>query len=73
MGSNYYLLCTFDNQGKLISFIDFAMYQLIGAGPQAGQEFSATGSIDKNYLVKVLSDEGTDYYQIRDDGKIIKK
>jgi hypothetical protein len=73
MGSNYYLLCTFDNQGRLISSIDFAMYQLIGAGPQAGQEFLMTGSIDKNYTIKVVSEEGIDYYQISEDGKISVK
>jgi hypothetical protein len=73
MGSSYYILCTFDNQGKLISFIDFAMHQVMGAGPQAGQEFSMTGSIDKNLIVKTVADKETKNYQIQDDGKIIKK
>jgi hypothetical protein len=73
MGSSYYILCTFDNSGKLISFIDFAMHQMIGAGPQAGQEYSMTGSIDKNMIATTVSDQETKKYQIEEDGKIVKK
>ncbi len=73
MGSTFYVLCTFNCKGKLISFIEFAMYQLIGAGPQAGQEFSMSGSIDKNYTIKLVSDQGLEFYQINSDGNISKK
>jgi hypothetical protein len=73
MGSSYYILCTFDNSGKLISFMDFAMYQLIGAGPQAGQEFEMSGSIDKNMKVTTVSDKVIKTYQIGEDGKIAGK
>jgi len=73
MGSSYYILCTFDNSGKLISFIDFAMYQLIGAGPQAGQEYEMSGSIDKNMTITTVADQETKNYQINTDGKIVKK
>jgi hypothetical protein len=73
MGSSYYILCTFDNQGKLISFIDFAMHQVIGAGPQAGQEYVMTGSIDKDLMITTVADATKLKYQIQEDGKIIKK
>jgi len=72
MGSTYYFLCTFNNQGKLISNIDFAAYELMGAGPQAGQEFNTKGSIDKNMEVTVKSDEETRKYKIHDNGKIVR-
>jgi len=73
MSSSYYVLCTFDNAGKLISFMDFAMYQMMGAGPQAGQEFKMSGSIDINMKVTTVSDQETKNYQIQEDGKIVKK
>jgi hypothetical protein len=73
MGSSYYILCTFDNQGKLVSFIDFAMYQVIGAGPQAGQEYIMTGSIDKELKITTVADAAKVNYQIQEDGKIVKK
>lgn len=73
MGSSYYILCTFDNQGKLISFMDLAMHQVLGAGPQAGQEYVMTGSIDKDLVITTVGDDKTLKYQIQEDGKIIKK
>jgi hypothetical protein len=73
MGSSYYIFCTFDNQGNFISSVEFAMYQLIGAGPQAGQEYISTGSIDKNFEMKIISDQVTRHYQIKEDGKIVEK
>jgi len=73
MGSTYYLLCTFNNSGKLISSIDFAMHQLIGAGPQAGQEFIMTGEIDKNLKVTTTSDGKISNYLINEEGKIVKR
>ncbi|MBN1251443.1 MAG: hypothetical protein JXR51_14530 [Bacteroidales bacterium] len=72
MGSTYYFLCTFDNNGKLISHIDFASYELIGAGPQAGQEFNTKGFIDANSEITVKSEEHELKYKIKDDGKIVK-
>lgn len=72
MGSTYYFLCTYDNDGKLISNIDFAAYELIGAGPQAGQEYNTKGSIDKNYEVIVKSSDETRKYKIQEDGKIVR-
>jgi hypothetical protein len=72
MGSSYYILCTFDNSGKPISFIEFAYYQLMGAGPQAGQEFSMTGTIDETLKITTVSDDETTKYQINDNGMIEK-
>lgn len=72
MSSTYYFLCTYDNDGNLISNIDFAAYELIGAGPQAGQEYNTKGMIDKNFEITVKSDEELRKYKIQDDGKIIK-
>ncbi|MFN8257901.1 MAG: hypothetical protein U0W24_19545 [Bacteroidales bacterium] len=72
MGSTYYFLCTFNNQGKLLSNIDFAAYEMIGSGPQAGQEFNTQGKIDKNLEITVTSAEETRKYKIKDDGIIQK-
>ncbi len=72
MGSTYYFLCTYNNDGELISNIDFAAYELIGAGPQAGQEYNTYGKIDTNLKVTVKTDEETTNYQIKDDGEIDK-
>jgi len=72
MGSTYYFLCTYNNEGKLLSNIDFAAYELMGAGPQAGQEYNTKGSIDENLEVIVKSDEETRKYKIQDDGKIVR-
>ncbi len=72
MGSTYYFLCTYNNEGKLISNIDFAAYELMGAGPQAGQEFNTEGSIDKNMEISVKSNEVTRKYKIQEDGKIVR-
>jgi len=72
MGSTYYFLCTYNNDGKLISNIDFAAYELIGAGPQAGQEYNTKGKIDTEHKVMVISDEETINYQIKDNGEIDK-
>jgi len=73
MGSTYYFLCTYNNQGKLISNIDFAAYEFMGAGPQAGQEFNTKGSIDEKMEVIVKSDEETRKYKIQNDGKIVRQ
>ncbi|MEN8123242.1 MAG: hypothetical protein ABFS35_23090 [Bacteroidota bacterium] len=72
MGSTYYFLCTYDNDGKLISNIDFAAYELIGAGPQAGQEYNTKGKIESDLKVTVTTDEETISYQIIKNGKIDK-
>ncbi len=72
MGSTYYFLCTYDNDGELISNIDFAAYELIGAGPQAGQEYNTKGKIDTDYKVTVKYDEETTNYQIKENGEIDK-
>jgi hypothetical protein len=72
MGSTYYFLCTFNNKGKLISNIDFAAYELMGAGPQAGQEFNTKGTIDESMEVTVKSNEETRNYKIQEDGKIVR-
>lgn len=72
MGSTYYFLCTFNHKGALISNIDFAAYELMGAGPQAGQEFNTNGSIDNVLEITVKSDEETRNYKIQDDGTIVK-
>ncbi len=72
MGSTYYFLCTYNNEGKLLSNIDFAAYELMGAGPQAGQEYNTKGSIDENMEIIVKSDEETRKYKIQDDGKIVR-
>jgi len=73
MGSTYYFLCTYDNNGKLISNIDFAAYEMMGAGPQAGQEFTTKGTINSSDEIIVKSDEEEIKYKINDDGKIVKK
>lgn len=73
MGSTYYFLCTYDNDGKLISHIDFAAYELIGAGPQAGQEYNTKGVINKDLNVTVISDEETAKYHIKNDGKLVEE
>ena len=72
MGSTYYFLCTYDNDGKLISNIDFAAYEMMSSGPMAGQEFNTNGLIDKNYEITVKSEEETRSYKISEDGKIVK-
>lgn len=72
MGSTYYFLCTYDNDGKLISNIDFAAYELIGAGPQAGQEYNTKGKIETDLKVTVTTDEETINYQIKENGEIDK-
>jgi len=73
MGSTYYFLCTYDNDGKLISNIDFAAYEIIGAGPQAGQEYNTKGEIDTEHKVTVIAYEETTNYQIKDNGDIVKE
>ena len=73
MGSTYYFLCTYDNDGELISHIDFAAYELIGAGPQAGQEYNTKGKIAEDLSVTITSDEETAKYQIKDNGEIAEK
>lgn len=72
MGSVYYFLCTYDNNGKLISNIDFAAYELIGAGPQAGQEYNTKGQLNENMEITVQTTEETLKYKIDDDGTINK-
>jgi hypothetical protein len=72
MGSTYYYLCTYNNQGKLISNIDFAAYELMSEGQQEGQGFTTRGSINENHEITVKSIEETRKYKIRDDGKIIR-
>lgn len=72
MGSTYYFLCTYDNDGNLISNIDFAAYELIGAGPQAGHEYNTKGLIDKNFEITVKSDEELRKYKIEENGKIVR-
>lgn len=72
MGSVYYFLCTYDNDGKLISNIDFAAYELIGAGPQAGQEFNTKGELSNDMQVIVQTTEETFKYKIDEDGNINK-
>ncbi len=72
MGSTYYILCTYDNEGKYISHIDFAIYQMIGAGPQAGQEFTYKGTLSKDYEVTVTGKDETTKYKINKQGKIEK-
>jgi len=73
MGSIYYFLCTYNNSGELISNVDFAAYELMGAGPQAGQEFTTKGTINSSDDIIVKSDEEEIKYKINDDGKIVKK
>ena len=73
MGSTYYFLCTYDNDGKLISNIDFAAYEIIGAGPQAGQEYNTKGKIDTEHKVTVTAYEETTNYKIKDNGDIVKE
>jgi len=72
MGSTYYFLCTYDNDGKLISHIDFAAYEMMSAGPQAGQEYYTKGLINKNQVITVKTEEESLDYKIQDDGKIVK-
>lgn len=72
MGSTYYFLCTYNNDGKLIANIDFAAYEMPGAGPQAGHEYITKGNIDSGLKVSVVSDEETISYQIKEDGGIDK-
>jgi hypothetical protein len=72
MGSTYYFLCTYNNQGKLISNIDFAAYEQMGAGPQEGEEFNTKGSIKENLEITVKSSEETRKYKIKEDGKILR-
>ncbi len=72
MGSTYYFLCTYDNDGKLISNIDFAAYELIGAGPQAGREYNTKAKIETDLKVMVITDEETLEYQIKENGDIDK-
>lgn len=73
MGSSYYVFCTFNRDGKLISHIEIAMYQMMSAGPQAGQEYIMTGEISKDMKISLVADDGTKYFQILEDGKIVKK
>jgi hypothetical protein len=70
MGSTYYFLCTYDNDGRLISHIDFAAYEMMSAGPQAGQEYFTKGLINENREIEVKTEEGTSKYKIQEDGKI---
>lgn len=72
MGSTYYFLCTYDNDGKLISHIDFAAYEMMSAGPQAGQEYFTKGLINENREIEVKTEEETSKYKIQEDGKIVK-
>ncbi len=71
MGSVYYFLCTYNNKGKLISHIDFAAYEMMSAGPQAGQEFYTKGEISDNKHVVVATEEGANKYTITENGKIV--
>lgn len=73
MGSVYYFLCTYDNNGKLISNIDFAAYEMMTAGPQSGQEYFTKGLINKNHEIKVTTEEETTVYKITDSGRIVKQ
>ncbi len=72
MGSTYYFLCTYDNDGKLISHIDFAAYEMMSAGPQAGQEYYTKGLINENHEIEVKTEEETIKYKIQESGKIAK-
>ncbi len=73
MGSIYYFLCTYNNKGELISHIDFAAYEMMSAGPQAGQEHYTKGEIDNNHKVVVKTEEETSNYIIKDTGEIIEQ
>jgi len=75
MGSVYYILCTYDLQGNLIANIDFAAFNMLGAGPQAGQYEITKGKIDENHKVTVTledlnGDTTVTNYQIKADGTI---
>ncbi len=72
MGSVYYFLCTYDNDGKLISHIDFAAYEMMAAGPQAGQEYFTKGLLNENHEIEVKTEEETSKYKIQDNGTIVK-
>lgn len=77
MGSVYFYLCTFNNKGDLISSIDFASLEMLGAGPQAGQYIITKGKIDKNFKVTVSFNDMDGYtttknYQIMENGSIEK-
>ena len=71
-GSVYYYLCTYDNDGRLISNIEFAAYEMFSAGPQAGQEYNTKGTIDENMQVTVSNDDETRTYKIQENGKIVQ-
>ncbi|MCF6243139.1 MAG: hypothetical protein L3J74_17590 [Bacteroidales bacterium] len=78
MGSVYFYLCTYNNEGNLISSIDFASFNMLGAGPQAGRYTITKGKIDKNLKVTVTFtdiDENTsvEKYLIKENGKIVKQ
>ena len=73
MGSTYYFLCTYNNDGKLISHVDFAAYEMMSAGPQAGQEYYTKGLISENQEITVKTEEETISYKIQEDGKIVKR
>ena len=72
MGSTYYFLCTYNNDGKLISNIDFAAYEMMSAGPQAGQEYYTKGLINDNKEIEVKTEEETFKYKIQESGEIVK-
>ncbi len=77
MGSVYYYLCTYNNKGDLISSIDFASLEMLGAGPQAGQYTITEGKIDKNLKITVSFDDvdgntSIENYQIKENGTIVK-
>jgi len=72
MGSTYYFLCTYNNDGKLISHIDFASYEMMSAGPQAGQEYYTKGVLNDKNEITVKTEEETFSYKIQEDGKIVK-
>ncbi len=72
MGSTYYFLCTYNNEGKLISHIDFAAYELMSVGPQSGQEYYTKGLINDKQEITVNTEEETLSYKIDESGKIVK-
>ncbi len=73
MTSNYYVLATYNNQGEYIASVDFANYQLIGAGPEAGHEYFTNGEISASMEVSIIYEETSEKFQISETGEITQK
>lgn len=71
-GSVYYFLCTYNNDGKLISHVDFAAYEMMSVGPQSGHEYYSKGLINDKHEVEVKTEEETEKYTINENGEIVK-